>query len=491
MPLKGAFPPAQNTRAVNPSVVPARLASMLRPEDFDSATAASRQLDVFFDFVPVSLNQASVEEETRSGTWLINVPGPRWSYAASWQKSSSAPESGMVVQICAEIAGAAVGFGCVGPDHSIYVGSEVEAKPAIGQQTLTITVENASEVGQLILRNVDPTGQSATVRVLSLSCYIAAHGPTLSSSDFEKFDLHALTTAPFVPKAERSLPFVFGSVTVSEACNLECVFCHFNGPLASKTTKTLEPALVRKVMDQLAPGTIFQLSATGEYFMNPNAVHYIEYAVSRGLVPDVLSNGTLFTPELLDRVLKAGLRLFRISCDSIDPSEFAKIRRGGNLQTLVDAITYLRARKPEYPDIRVYVQCTLLSTTEKKRDDMIRFWADKADSVLFNAEYYDTFRFRNIRYKPTKRVDCTLQTYITPSGKIAPCCAMVVWEHNNDASFLPDVRTHSLEEAYKALCEMYEDPKSKLSSLCKGCDWWIMWAKERQDKTPYFEMHAL
>lgn len=307
----------------------------------------------------------------------------------------------------------------------------------------------------------------------------------------DRFDLHALTTAPFTPKAERVEPFAFGSITVNELCNLECVFCHFNGPLATKTTESLAPALVRKAMDELAPGTVLPLAATGEFFMNPNAVDYVEYAISRGLVPDVLSNGTLYTPELLDRLLTVGLRLFRISCDSIEPMEYAKIRRGGELQKVIDAVTYLRARKSDYPDIRVYVQCTLLSTTEKKREAMLEFWSGKADQVLFNAEYYDTFRFRNLRYNPTKRVDCSLQTYVMPSGKIAPCCAIMVWEHDNDASFLPDIRTHTLAEAYSELSDMYEDPNSKLGNICKTCDWWIMWSKERADCTPYFEMHDL
>lgn len=295
--------------------------------------------------------------------------------------------------------------------------------------------------------------------------------------------LHEITKRPFRPRANRGR-FVMGSICTTEVCDLSCVFCHFNGPKAPKKSKQLEPHLVTKALQELPKGSQVYFAATGDLFMDEHAVEHLEAAVQRGLDPLVLSHGQRFTPEVLDTLLNIGVRRFRMSCDAIEPKAYAKIRRGGELQRILDAAEFLRNRKPSFPDITVEINCTLLSNTFPRQDEMIEFWRERVDAVNFNAEYFDTFRFRNTFFTPQRRVDCHLQTYVLPSGKITPCCAVMVHAHDHDVSWLPDIRTHSLQEAHDQLCDMYEDPSSELSALCRQCDWWIMWAK-KGGMTPY------
>ncbi len=295
--------------------------------------------------------------------------------------------------------------------------------------------------------------------------------------------LHDITQQPFTPKANRGR-FTMGSIATTEVCDLSCVFCHFNGPKAPKKSKQLEPHLVRKALQELPKGSQVYFAATGELFMDEHAVEHLQAAVQLGLDPLVLSHGQHFTPELLDKLLSIGVRHFRMSCDAIEPKAYAKIRRGGELQRILDAAEFLRNRKPSFPEITVEINCTLLSNSFPKQDEMIEFWRGRVDAVNFNAEYFDTFRYRNTFFIPRARVDCHLQTYVLPSGKITPCCAVMVHAHDHDVSWLPDIRTHSLQEAHDELCEMYENPSSELSALCRQCDWWIMWAK-KGDMTPY------
>lgn len=287
---------------------------------------------------------------------------------------------------------------------------------------------------------------------------------------------------PFSPEASRQ--FAMGAIATTEVCNLSCTFCHFNGPQAPKKAKQLSPDLVVKALRDLPRGSQVYFAATGEFFMDPNAVAHLTAAVEFGLVPLILTHGQLFSPELLDQLLLLGVRHFRMSCDAVEPKAYAKIRRGGELQKILDAAAQLRERKSTYPDINVEINCTLLSNSFHKQDEMTEFWRGKVDAVNFNAEYYDIFQFRNTHYLPEERVDCNLQTYVLPSGKIAPCCAVMVYAHDHDVSWLPDIRTHSLQEAHELLSDMYEDPKSELSSLCKKCDWWIMWTS-KNGTTPY------
>jgi len=297
--------------------------------------------------------------------------------------------------------------------------------------------------------------------------------------------LPLVTRQPFTPRADRSGTVPMGSITTTEVCNLTCVMCHFNGPNAVKKGKTLPPALVEKTVDQLSPGQEIWFAATGEFFMDPNALDHLRAASRRGLKPCVLSHGQLFTPQLLDEVLEAGVRLIRMSADSTDPEQFRRIRRGGELQRILDACQYLRERKVQYPDLRVEINCTLFKNTFPKQQEMVDFWRGKVDQVNFNAEYYDTWRYRNLFFDPTERNDCKVQLYVLPSGRIAPCCAMMVHAHDHDVSWLPHVAEVSLDEAYRRLSDLYEDPTSPLGKLCQTCDWWIMWTPPVDGTTPY------
>jgi MoaA/NifB/PqqE/SkfB family radical SAM enzyme len=300
-------------------------------------------------------------------------------------------------------------------------------------------------------------------------------------------DLPAMTRAPFKAKAKRVATFTPGAITTNEVCNLSCVMCHFNGPNAVKKGKVLKPEWVRKAMDEYPVGSHIYLASTGEFFLDPHALDHLRYAIGRGLKPQVLSHGQFYTPALIDELLAIGLRSFRISCDAIDAVKYERIRRGAKFQVILDALAYLQTKRAQHPDILIEIGCTLFKTNFHLQPEYEDFWrAHGVDHVHFNAEYFDIFRYRNLLATPKKRVDCGIQTYILPSGKIAPCCAMIVYAHDHNVDWLPDIETSTLKEAYDKLCDMYDDPKSPLAKLCADCDWWIMWDQDPQGHSPYF-----
>lgn len=302
----------------------------------------------------------------------------------------------------------------------------------------------------------------------------------------QQLSLQTITQAPFIPHATRENPFVVGAITVTEVCNLSCVMCHFNGPKAPKKAGTLLTSQVESYLTQVPKETEMWFAATGELFLDPNAVYYLRRAFELGLKPCVLSHGQQFTPELLDQVLEAGVRMVRMSVDTTDAELYRKIRRGGEFYRILEACTYLRESKKQYPGLRVEINATLFKNTFPKQDEMIEFWRGKVDQVNFNAEYHDTFRFRNTFFVPERRNDCRLQLLLVPSGRIAPCCAMQVHQHYHDLTWLPHIDEVSLEDAYTRLCDMYDDPSSPLGKICKDCDWWILNANyDAEYKTPY------
>jgi hypothetical protein len=315
------------------------------------------------------------------------------------------------------------------------------------------------------------------VHLESVTAFIGFDGNFVEDPDY---DLHAVTQADFKAKAVRHPTFRFGSVTTTETCDLSCVMCHFNGPQANKKAKTLSKDQVDRVLGQVPQGEDVWMAATGEFFMDPNALEHLDRALEHGHRVSVLTHGQALTEPLMDKILEKGVRRIRISADSIYPEQYRKIRRGGELQKILDAFSYLQKQKGRYPDLILDASCTLLSNTFKLQKEFEEFWKDKVDNLWLNVEYYDIWRYRKTFGRPKRRVNCDIATYVVPSGHIAPCCAVMVHQHEGDTSWLPHVDTHTLQEAYDELCDLYDTPGSPLSNLCTSCDWWIMWSKNEE-----------
>ena len=281
-------------------------------------------------------------------------------------------------------------------------------------------------------------------------------------------------------------PDQVGGIASTEVCDISCVMCHFNGPLAPRKSATITPeegiAFMRAI-----PKTLLWFAATGEFFMDPNALVHLRNAVALGHQPAILTNGQSFTTELIDELLRIGVRMIRFSVDAYDPETYKKIRRGGELSKITAACRYLRTRKRDYPDLRVEVNNVLFHKTFHDQDRFIAFWTGLVDAVNFNAEYYDTFRFRNTFVDPGERVDCHLQLYLLPTGQMAPCCAVMVHQHTHNLDWLPHIRDTEPATALDMFQQMYDSPGSPLASLCKDCEWWILWKKDQAGNSPYFK----
>jgi hypothetical protein len=173
--------------------------------------------------------------------------------------------------------------------------------------------------------------------------------------------------------------------------------------------------------------------------------------------------------------------------DAIDPDRYARIRRGARLDIILDACAHLRRRKRDYPDLRVGVTAISFPRQPTERSVVEEFWRPRVDYVQFVSEVYDVLRFRRVFYLPPQRTDCHVKLLPLPTGRIAPCCAVMIHAHENDVSWLPHLAEDSPEAAYRKLCDLYDDPQSPLGQLCKTCDWWVQFHSDDGLRSPIYE----
>jgi len=275
-----------------------------------------------------------------------------------------------------------------------------------------------------------------------------------------------------------------GAVDTTEVCNLSCVMCHFNGPTAARLEGTLTVDEVKKFVSSVPPGPLW-FASTGDFLMDPNAMQHLRTAVEYGHVPHVLTNGQLLTPAMMDEMLEIGVKEFSISVDAIEADSYRKIRRGGELSVILEVCEYLRAKKEQYPHLVVSIANVLFRKTLARMDDFVRFWSGKADFIKFQAEYYNTFKMRNLLYDPGERVDCQIRVFLLPNGQMSPCCAITTYQHNRKVDWLPHIRDTSPEEALKYFKRLYADHDSPLGKLCQNCDWWVLFKRNENGESPF------
>src|SRR5580700_10085846 len=135
--------------------------------------------------------------------------------------------------------------------------------------------------------------------------------PTKSARSLEADAMERATAAPFAPNAHRTEAVDSLSFATTETCELSCVFCHFNGPNATKKAKTISPELVEKGVREYPKGQKVYFAATGDFFQDPNAMQHLRTTVALGHPVNVLSHGQSMPPPMLDEMIEIGVREFR------------------------------------------------------------------------------------------------------------------------------------------------------------------------------------
>ncbi|MHC4519785.1 MAG: radical SAM protein, partial [Planctomycetota bacterium] len=280
-----------------------------------------------------------------------------------------------------------------------------------------------------------------------------------------------------------------GGINTTERCNLSCAMCYFNGPHApalSRRLHELDERYVHKFMDEIPAGGPLTFCAHGEFFLDRNCLAYLRRAKRMGFVPGVITNGQLLTPEVIDALVAMQMNgTLTISVDTIYEDEYRRIRRGGTLRKIVDALDYLNTKYGSRKPFTTNISSILFDHNFHLQEEYVDFWTGRADRIFFKAEYYDTFKLRNlVAERPRRRNACRLALYLNPSGQIAPCCAIIVHNRQKELDWLPRIQDCTPTQAWHILNELYHDADSPFRQICGKCEWWIMFA-EFGGKCPY------
>lgn len=134
-------------------------------------------------------------------------------------------------------------------------------------------------------------------------------------------------------------------ISLTAACNYACTYCVPDGKrLVAAQDELSAEAMVRGVAYLIEAAGIERLRITGgEPLVSPKLEHFLRETSQLGLQDiSLTTNGQLLSRKL-PLLLECGLKRINVSLDTLDPDDFKRIARGGDLPTVLQGLEEARA----------------------------------------------------------------------------------------------------------------------------------------------------
>jgi MoaA/NifB/PqqE/SkfB family radical SAM enzyme len=242
------------------------------------------------------------------------------------------------------------------------------------------------------------------------------------------------------------LPVPFSiQFTPSSYCNFKCAYCWqalTDDVLARKFKKQfLNFELFKKAVDGCAgfgePLRMILFAGLGEPLMHPQIDEMIAYSAKSGVTQrvDILTNASLLTHEMSDRLINAGLDRLRISIQGLTTEKYKKIC-GSNVsfEQILDNITYFYNRRKKTSVYIKIIDCALEDGEEERFKEIFSPVSDECaveylspfvretDFSKLKEGFHGTFRNGGV---PGGSRACPLPFYmiaVQADGNVTPWC---------------------------------------------------------------------
>jgi MoaA/NifB/PqqE/SkfB family radical SAM enzyme len=183
-------------------------------------------------------------------------------------------------------------------------------------------------------------------------------------------------------------------VTIGERCNLRCKYCY---SWKSTGQNDLPTDTWIKAFDELLSWTRrpkLNISG-GEPFVRKDIFEILKFAVDKGALTGVVTNGYAMTPNMAPRVVELGLTNLNISIDSLDPEVFDFIRadgKQGHTQRVIDSI--LRVMDEigrQGSNMKVFLKTVVCGQNADSLVPLVRFVLEHGISGIIFQPLQDVF----------------------------------------------------------------------------------------------------
>lgn len=149
---------------------------------------------------------------------------------------------------------------------------------------------------------------------------------------------------------ERLISAPLGSIIfeVTQRCNNNCLYCYNvwkgdqpypKGELNTAAAKTV----LLKIRRECPTG--YMAFSGGEPLMRQDMVELVSYASWLGLIPTLITNGTLLGPTMVKELIQAGIRLFELPLLTSEKSIHDRLCQNKSFESVIDSLVTIKEKK--------------------------------------------------------------------------------------------------------------------------------------------------
>ena len=278
------------------------------------------------------------------------------------------------------------------------------------------------------------------------------------------------------------------------ACNFTCEYCFHAVPRKERGFVSDWPImkvdLYKKCIDELArfdePLKVLRFVGMGEPLLHKNIAEMVAYAVSRNVAlrVELLTNGSLLTRQMSDRLIAAGLSRLVVSLQGISKDKYRRISKVEiDFENFVANIEYFyRQKTGTHVYIKIVDYALDETDTEQKFYEIFGNLCDSiaienAVPIMPGVDYEKVLKTSGGNATqfglPLSSIQVCPQPFFTmqinPDGKVVPCYQI------SYPAIMGDANHQTLQEiwngdAYRSLRRAMLNGRSTANDVCAGCN---------------------
>lgn len=195
-------------------------------------------------------------------------------------------------------------------------------------------------------------------------------------------------------------------VETTTRCNLGCFMCVKQSRGGGIGEGDLSPAIFEALAPAFPRLEALVLNGIGEPLLHPGLESFIRRA--KGLMPKegwvgFQSNSLLLTPTRALSLVEAGLDRICLSVDASSPETFRKVREGGELRDMEQALTALAVAKKSCgrPEVKVGIEFVVMQSNLRELPAALRWAASQGASFAITTHLlpYDELHGKEAAYE--------------------------------------------------------------------------------------------
>lgn len=157
------------------------------------------------------------------------------------------------------------------------------------------------------------------------------------------------------------------------SCNLRCIMCHVSYEPLSKAKIDIDKTV--KFLSKFPPNTHIIFGGAYEPTAHPKFPDLIEGLTDFGFTFEIVTNGTLFTDKLINRLSKVRLKRIQLSFDGATKQTYETIRRRANYDMSLERIKNMRKAFPSN-ETTISVNNVVMSENLSEMYESVALWDD-------------------------------------------------------------------------------------------------------------------